>query len=342
VPPHFTARRSFFLASIVVLLVVGGAELVVRLVGVEPPPAPAIVARTVDVDVDFPFMRADAELFWAPRPGFRGEFLGRPVSINGLGLRGPEVAPPQPSGRRRVACFGDSITFGYGVADDETYAARLGAELGGGFEVVNAGVTGYTSHQVRLLLRRLAPALRPDVATFCVGWNDASRRPVDDRTYARRIRAAAALDGVARHVHLYRAAKGLYLRAMMRRADREWDAPPAHQRVPVDQYRENLRGIVATCRRHGVEPVFLALPRRRRAGEAAPSPPPHVAALDQLAAELKVPLVAMGELGLDTPLPSNERYFIDNLHLSAEGNRYLAKLLAPAIRLESRAWRSSP
>jgi len=331
VPPQFTARRSFWLASIIVLGILGGAELMVRLVGVEPPVAPAIVARTVDVDVDFPFMRADPELFWSPRPGFRGAFLGHPVSIDALGLRGPEVAQPKPAGRRRLACFGDSITFGYGVGDEETYAAVLGRELeAAGVEVVNAGVTGYTTHQVRLLLRRLAPALQLDVATFCIGWNDASRRPVDDRTYARRIRAAAALDGLARHLHLYRAAKSLYLRSMMRRAEREWDTPPSQERVPAEQYRENLHAIVAECRRRGVQPVFLALPRRRRQGETPPLPA-QAAVLAETAAELRVPLVDVGELGLTGHVGSNEAYFIDNLHLSVEGHRYLAERLAPSV-----------
>jgi lysophospholipase L1-like esterase len=331
VPPHFTRRRSLFLASIIVFGLVGAAELAVRAIGVEPPLAPAIVARTVDVDVEFPFMRADPALFWAPRPGFRGTFLGRPVSINALGLRGPELARPKPAGRRRLACFGDSITFGYGVADGETYAAALGQALGPGTEVINAGVTGYTTHQVRLLLARLAPALELDAATFCIGWNDASRRPVDDRTYAGRIRAAAALDGLARHVHLYRAAKSLYLRALMRRAEREWDTPPAQERVPPGRYRENLRAIVEECRRRGVQPVFLALPRRRRAGEAPPAVPAQAAVLAEVAAELTVPLLDVGELGLPAA-GANDAYFIDNLHLSVEGHRYLASRLAEALR----------
>ncbi len=330
--PQFTTRRSLFLTSIIVLGFLGGAELLARWVDVEPPVPPAIVARTVDIDIDFPFMQADAELFWSPRPGFRGEFLGRPVAINAFGLRGAEVGSPKPRGRRRIAAFGDSITFGYGVGDGETYTAELGRRLAPrGAEAVNAGVTGYTTHQVLRLLQRLGPSLEMDVATFCIGWNDASRRPVDDRTYASRMRAASALDGLARHVHLYRAAKSLYLRSMMRRAEREWDAPPTGQRVPAPQYRENLRAIVAECRRRGIEPVFLELPRRRRPGEAPPASE-HAQVLTETAAELRVPLVDLGDLGLDAPVDSNERYFIDNLHLSVEGHRYLAERLTDHLR----------
>lgn len=326
-PPQFTARRSLALASIAVVGVLGAGELLARIVGVAPHTRPALVVRSVDVDIEFPFMRADPDLFWSPRPGFRGEFWGRPVTINALGLRGPEVARPKPGGRKRIACFGDSITFGYGVGDEDTYAFVLGRRLAGDdVDVVNAGVTGYTTHQVLRLLRRVEPSLDLDVATFCVGWNDASRRPVDDRTYARRIRAAMALEGVARHVYLYRAMQSLYTRWIVRRAEREWDAEPAAQRGPLEQYRENLRAIVDECQAGGVRPVFLELPRRRRPGETPPVSP-HAQALRETAGAMGVPFIDVGNLGLDSARSPNEEYFIDNLHLTPEGHRYLAELL---------------
>lgn len=326
--PQFSPGRSLFLGGIVTTAVLVLAEIVTRLVGVEPPVRPAIVARSVDVDVDFPFMRADPELFWALVPGFRGSFLGRPVTINRLGMRGPELAVPKPPGRRRVAAFGDSITFGYGVGDEEAYPFLLNRLLSGsGVEVVNAGVTGYTTHQVLRLLRRLEGPLDLDVATFCIGWNDASRRPVDDRTYARRMRAASALDGLARHVYLYRAMKSLYLRALMKGVAHEWDSPPEGQRVPVAQYRENLRALVEECRARAIRPVFIQLPHRRRVGEVAPDSP-HAGALSEMAHELRVPLIGLGELGLDATAPSNEGDFIDALHLSPEGNRRFAEQVA--------------
>jgi lysophospholipase L1-like esterase len=320
------------LASIAVVGILGATELLVRLAGMAPPSRPALLVRSVDIDIEFPFMRADSELFWAPRPGFRGKFQGRPVAINALGLRGPEVLVPKPSGRRRIACFGDSITFGYGVGDDETYAFLLGQRLApDGVDVVNAGVTGYTSHQVVRLLRRVGPALQLDVATFCVGWNDASRRPVDDRTYARRIAAAMALEGLARHLHIYRAMQGIYTRWVARRAEREWDDPPRAVRVPLDQYRENLRALVADCRARNVRPVFLELPRRRRAAEPPTDSPPD-RALREVARQLGVPYIGLDELGVESARSANDRYFMDTLHLSPEGHRHLAERLSRELR----------
>ena len=46
----------------------------------------------------------------------------------------------------RVACVGDSITFGYGIKDRDkmSYPAQLGKRLGNKYEVRNFGVNGHT------------------------------------------------------------------------------------------------------------------------------------------------------------------------------------------------------
>src|ERR1043165_8271897 len=51
------------------------------------------------------------------------------------------------SGPIRVACVGDSITYGYGIKDREhdSYPAQLGSLLGKKWEVQNFGVNGATA-----------------------------------------------------------------------------------------------------------------------------------------------------------------------------------------------------
>lgn len=326
--PRFSLGRSLLFSTVIVVTLLGAAEGLLRLVGVRPPVRPRLLLRAIDVDIDFPFMRADPDLFWSPRPGFEGEFLGQPVRINALGLRGGEVVEPKPAGRTRVVCFGDSITFGYGVGDQETYAFLLGRELAGrGVETVNAGVTGYTSHQVLRRLRALAPGLQADVATFCIGWNDGTRRPVDDREYDRRLHRVMAVEGLLDRLYLYRAMKRLYLAALVAQPEGQ---PRTAQRVALGDYRENLQAIVGTCREHGIRPAFVALPRRRQPG-AAPIESPYPAAFAAAARELGVPLLEAGPLGYDTAPEDNQGYFIDTLHFSAAGHALLARLLAAQL-----------
>ncbi len=62
------------------------------------------------------------------------------LSTNSIRLRGPEVGP---KAGRRIVALGDSVTHGWGVAEEEAWPARLAAELarrGTPAEVLNAGV----------------------------------------------------------------------------------------------------------------------------------------------------------------------------------------------------------
>jgi lysophospholipase L1-like esterase len=322
-PPRFSTRRSLLFSAVIVAGFFVLAEGMLRVVGVQAPEKPRILLRRIDVDITFPFMRPDPDLFWSPRPGFRGDFLGRPVTINELGLRGGPVRVPRPPGRRRVACFGDSITFGYGVGDDETYAAVLGRALEGrGVEALNAGVTGYTSHQSLRLLRRLLPQAGVDVATICIGWNDTTPRPVTDAEYDRRLRALQPVQTALDRLYVYRALKGAYLRSLTRLPQ---DTPKV-PRVPLPDYVRNLEAMVAECRGRGVVPVFVALPHRRRPGEPA-FRHPYADAQRETAARLGVPLLRTERLEAGTEV-ENEADFIDALHLSVGGHREMARLLA--------------
>jgi len=332
-PPRFSWQRSLLFSSLIVVAFFAATEGLLRVVGVPRPVRVGLLLRLLDTDITFPFLRADADTFWAPIPGFQGEFLGRRVSINALGLRGPEAAADKARGRRRLVTFGDSITFGYGVADEETYAARL-AERGRdrGLEVLNAGVTGFTSHQLLAHLRRVAPRVQADYVTICIGWNDMTRRAATDRTYAAQLARSMAVEGLFERIHLYRALRNLYARAAYRRLAA---APWTIARVPPAEYRENLGALVRLCRENGIRPSFLALPHRKRPGDAPPDPT-YSDLLRAIAAELQVPVLQIGDLAYSTPLATNESLFIDALHFSAAGHSQLAGTLVP--QLEALGW----
>jgi lysophospholipase L1-like esterase len=67
------------------------------------------------------------------------------VSINRQRFRaGREYAQPPPAGGTRIAVLGDSMTFGWGAGDQDTYPAQLENVLrrDGAVEVINAGYPG--------------------------------------------------------------------------------------------------------------------------------------------------------------------------------------------------------
>lgn len=107
---------------------------------------------------------------WRLRPDWRGQTRdGRTVRLNSQGFRGP-AAGPIASGRRRVLLLGDSLTFGTGVDDGETFAAEL-ARQEPALEPLNFGVSGYGTDQELLLLEREGLPLTPAVVVLdvCVG-----------------------------------------------------------------------------------------------------------------------------------------------------------------------------
>jgi len=85
--------------------------------------------------------------------------------------------PDAPPARPRIVAFGDSLTAGLGLLEQEAYPALLQRkidEAGYQFEVINAGVSGDTSAGA---LRRLDWALEGDVKVLIVafGGNDGLR-----------------------------------------------------------------------------------------------------------------------------------------------------------------------
>jgi hypothetical protein len=105
---------------------------------------------------------------WELRPGFRGEWSGKRTTVNARGSRGEEHPYEKTSGRPRVVMLGDSLAFGFQVADDETFSALI--EAAGRFEVVNLAVPGYGTDQALIRLEEEGLRYRPDVVVlnFCL------------------------------------------------------------------------------------------------------------------------------------------------------------------------------
>jgi lysophospholipase L1-like esterase len=115
------------------------------------------------------------------RPSQQAFTHDKPTKINALGLRGRDVAIPKPASIYRIVVIGDSVTFGNGVGDDETYSAqleRMVRETGlRDVEVINAGIPAYDTWQQALLLEELILSLEPNLVLLGFYENDISSRP---------------------------------------------------------------------------------------------------------------------------------------------------------------------
>jgi hypothetical protein len=106
---------------------------------------------------------------WELRRGFRGIDFGRMASVNWKGYRGREHEYAKSPGRLRVVMVGDSIGYGAGVEDDETFSALLETR-GVKPEVVNLSVGGYGTDQELIALEERGLRYQPDVVVlnFCL------------------------------------------------------------------------------------------------------------------------------------------------------------------------------
>jgi len=129
----------------------------------------------------------DPVLAWVPLPGASGRhtYPGNFDASYTIDDEGFRVVPDSPGATRRLYLFGDSYTFGHGVDDADTFAARLASEhLSEEIQVVNAGVNGYGISQMLGRLERVAPGLAPgDFVVFTPISKDL-RRDLEDFGYA--------------------------------------------------------------------------------------------------------------------------------------------------------------
>jgi lysophospholipase L1-like esterase len=99
--------------------------------------------------------------------------------INKWGYRERDIDPDQRDDVR-IACLGDSFTFGQGVHVEDAFPSvlesLLNQERPSGarrIEVLNFGVLGYSTDIERLVLEQIATYFQPRIVVVTMCWNDA-------------------------------------------------------------------------------------------------------------------------------------------------------------------------
>ncbi|MEZ5394208.1 MAG: SGNH/GDSL hydrolase family protein [Bryobacterales bacterium] len=154
----------------------------------------------------------DAGLNYRHRPGIATVYQGRAIAFNALGLRERPLGPKQP-GEVRIVILGDSVVFGWGVADQDTFGRQLERDLGRlskrPIRTVNTGVCSYNTVQQLRYLRRSGAQLEPDVVLLVYVENDVQPFLPVDRSgsmLAVRGRPGRLADWLLAHSWTYRVA----------------------------------------------------------------------------------------------------------------------------------------
>ena len=259
-----------------------------------------------------PGFRYDADLYW-----YWAMLPSAAMQINEFGFR--RVRPmtvEKPAGVTRVITFGDSQTLGAGVTVDETYSAFAERELGDGWEVLDAGISGFRSLNVYRLLQLRIEAFEPDVVVIdCMPFDS----PRDDGALV-----GTPLGGVRLREVLWQSRTYSMLRLGVERirpTRARWlDRAP----LPGDALGHGNHDLIAEWgEERGVKVMFMQYPVSQNGrlvcqtlpGEL-PTGVPVVPACDALRADGR----------------TASQLFQDRNHLTAEGNAVVGTALATALR----------
>jgi acyl-CoA thioesterase-1 len=128
-----------------------------------------------------------------------GSRASSPIDSDSTPIQGRSETPaaPLPDSRPVLACFGDSLTAGYGADEGQSYPDYLQKDLdeaGYHYRVVNEGISGNTTKDGVDRLSEVL-ALHPAVVVLEFGGNDGLRGLKTQTTKANLARMIVALKG---------------------------------------------------------------------------------------------------------------------------------------------------
>jgi len=230
---------------------------------------------------------------------------------------GPKNAP------LRIVAFGGSSTAGAWQNDrmDQFYPAFLEDLLTPDVEVVNQGVGGWTTFQIRRYAERELVELAPDIVTVYAGNNDcATGLPVSLENLSRQRQARRGISGFPNPFRSLVTYQGLAAVLFDLRGSRRTAA------VSPEEQEHNMRVLARLVQERGGRLLLLSEGVKCFIGERQQDC-----------------TVGMGRVAADTDgvawLDANallteagDRMFLDCNHLSEAGHRFLAKAIAARLR----------
>jgi lysophospholipase L1-like esterase len=333
-------------ASLAAFLVLG--ELGARLAGYGP--HPSFLELSSDAELQLvPLPNQTREV---PEPG--GEPV--PVRINAHGQRGADYPLEKPAGELRIVGLGDSLTFGKGVRDDETYLARLHeicaerADDGRTFRVVNAAFNGYATFHYRQWARARMERFDPDV--LLVGLFVGNDMEVIDEDFGYGWLADLQRKSAPRHALVHAFRQTLWKRARATRkgtdvvaVEQELDEYRGLTGRDLDQARlarlwapslEHLREIHAAAEARNVRTVCVLLPTSWMTGRTE-EPWIHGWLREQITALGMTVVAPLDELRSAAVTGTDPWLAHDAGHLSPAGHEIVARLVADSLALAEAA-----
>jgi lysophospholipase L1-like esterase len=205
---------------------------------------------------------ADPVLWWRPLNQF---------PYNSQRFKGKEIGIEKGKKIFRIMCYGDSNTDG---PDRGSWPEQLQSLLDTTdnstkmtYEVLNAGVAGYSSHQGLMRFKQEFSRFQPDLVLVSFGWNDlADALGKPDKLFAPPPPSLAAIQRFFLHFRFYLCLK--YYVAKLH--------PQQHagigQRVSLADYLENMETFFLLAQQNNIKIAFLTRPHKQSIHELEQRP----------------------------------------------------------------------
>ncbi len=336
---HPTPGRKAIFSVLLIFLSLAVVELFFRLLP-EPPRAQGY-RLIYNPELDFPrFYLKDEKLYWRLRPSLHiksGFAVSGEYRTNSSGFRDREFTAKPAKGKKRILCLGNSVTFGWRVAEEEAYPQVLQKLFSDAYEVYNCAQTGYTAFQGKRLLGELLREYHPDVVTIAYIWNDLlpAANGVTDSKQEMPPQLILSVQNVMARFAAYRWARFAFLKISSKQP-----APSETSRVPLTEYREYMRDMLDSCRAFHVQPILVLPPapkpewlggqqERYRKLFYAPFRK-YANEIKKIASVNRLPLID-ADSALADELSIWENLPEDLVHPSAQAHQIMARLLSDAL-----------
>ena len=214
-----------------------------------------------------------SDVGWERRPNFKGLIAGERHAYDAArylrefdaqGFFSEDTPQIHDTAHKRILAIGDSNTFGWGVPTRDAFPEVLD-DLREDADVINLGVSGYTSLQGYEVLAKHFSTIKPDLVIASFSFNDRrvvpSEEAIDSREKFNREALSHQFDLVREKLYLFRVVQKVVskLRPDKHHAKPEVtvDARNAKTRVSPEQYRQNLERIARFCRERQVPLLFV-------------------------------------------------------------------------------------
>lgn len=288
----------------------------------------------VDNDLEAGYMAEDARLMWFPKPNYDdGD-----THINSRGFRDKEYDIKKDRNVFRILCLGDSSTFGFNVRLEDTYHSLLEDRLnkqfsqsGIRYEVINAGVTGYSSYQGLYLYKLKGIRYAPDIVIFYLGLNDhksnfyLSDRQIMQHDVPSTIKAALE-NNFLLNLQSYRLLRKLIVNIFDSHKIRNRKNV---RRVSAEDFKENILALNGLCRKNGSMLLLISPPVNKEEVirlNLITEINTFRKQLDSISENYHIPLISIPEM-TEASGDDTSKFFADSLHPNKTGHQRIMESL---------------